>query len=132
MDKITRTSNLEKVIDSGCRLVFIIDPLKPFASQVPGSVDKEGGVFSLIQTVKALVYSRFNTTLSHMTERFPDVDFIVFQPDEETMRKMAGSPMRYKIRTEIVELAYKSTLKKLISRYSVLKNEACKTRDQTY
>jgi predicted acylesterase/phospholipase RssA len=124
--QITRTSNLEKVIDSGCRLVFIIDPLKPFASQVPGSVDKEGGVFSLIQTVKALVYSRFNTTLSHMTERFPDVDFIVFQPDEETMRKMAGSPMRYKIRTEIVDLAYHSTLKKLIARHSVYKTKLAK------
>lgn len=121
--QVTRTSNLHKVIEDGCRLVFIIDPLKPFASEVPGAVDKEGGVFALIQTVKALVYSRFASTLSHMTERFPDVDFIVLQPDEETTRKMAGSPMRYKVRTEIIELAFNTTVKKLLSRYEVYKTK---------
>jgi predicted acylesterase/phospholipase RssA len=121
--QVTRTSNLAKVVNEGCRLVFIIDPLKPFATNVPGAVDKEGGIFALIQTVKALVYSRFSSTLSHMTERFPDVDFIVLQPDEETTRKMSGSPMRYKIRTEIIDLAYKSTLKKLVSRHNLYKTK---------
>ena len=88
------------MVSNGCRLVIIVDPLKPFATEVPGAVDKEGGIFTLIQTMKALVYSRFATTLSHITDRFPDVDFIVFQPDEETTRIMSGSPMRYKIRNE--------------------------------
>ena len=121
--QVTRTSNLSKVIDEGCRLVFIVDPLKPFATNVPGAVDKEGGIFALIQTVKALVYSRFSDTLSHITERFPDVDFIVLQPDEKTTRKMSGSPMRYKIRSEIIELAYKSTINKLISRHTVYRTK---------
>lgn len=121
--QITRTSNIDQVISDGCQLVFIIDPLKPFASNVPGSVDKEGGVFALIQTVKALVYSRFSATLAHITERFPDVDFIVIQPDPSTTRIMAGSPMRYKIREEIIDLAYRSTLRKLISRHGVYKTK---------
>lgn len=117
--QITRTCNLSQVVEDGCRLIFIVDPLKPFASYIPGSVDKEGGVFTLIQTVKALVHSRFSATLSHLTERFPDVDFIVIQPDSATTRKMAGSPMRYKIRDEIIDIAYRSTLRKLIDRYDV-------------
>ena len=119
--QVTRTSNLAKVVSNGCRLVIIVDPLKPFATEVPGAVDKEGGIFTLIQTMKALVYSRFATTLSHITDRFPDVDFIVFQPDEETTRIMSGSPMRYKIRNEIIDMAYKSTMRKLISRHNVYK-----------
>ncbi len=117
--QVTRTSNLELLVSGGCNLIFIIDPLKPFASQVPGTVEKEGGIFALIQTVKALVYTRFQSTLSHLTERYPDVDFIVLQPDETITRIMSGSPMRYKIRCEIIELAYRSTLRRLIERYDV-------------
>lgn len=124
--QITRTSNLELVVEKGCQLVFVIDPLRPFASQVPGTVEKEGGIFALIQTVKALVYSRFQTTLTHLTERYPDVDFIVLQPDENITRIMSGSPMRYKIRCEIIELAYRATLKRLIERYEVYTSKLSK------
>jgi len=124
--QITRTSNLELVIEKGAQLIFIIDPLRPFASQVPGTVEKEGGIFALIQTVKALVYSRFQATLTHLTERYPDVDFIVLQPDENITRIMSGSPMRYKIRCEIIELAYRATLKRLIERHEVYTSKLSK------
>ena len=98
---------------NGCRLVIIVDPLKPFAMQEPGSVDKLGGIHALIQTVKALVYTRFSSALSHITDKYPDVEFLVFQPDEECAQLMAGSPMRYKIRTQIVDLAFEGTLRRL-------------------
>ncbi len=124
--QVTRTSNLELLVAGGCQLIFVIDPLKPFASQVPGTVEKEGGIFALIQTVKALVYTRFQSTLAHLTERYPDVDFIVLQPDENITRIMSGSPMRYRIRCEIIELAYRSTLKRLIERHEVYSSKLAK------
>lgn len=117
--QITKTCNLELVVNKSCRLIFIVDPMKPYALGYPGSVDKEGGIYALIQTVKALIYTRFQSTLSHLTERYPDVDFIVFQPDEECAALMAGLPMRYKIRTQLIELAYRSTLRKIRERYHV-------------
>lgn len=117
--QITKTCNLEMMVGKSCRLIFIVDPMKPHAVSEAGSVDKEGGIYALIQTVKALVYTRFQSTLSHLTERYPDVDFIVFQPDEECAALMAGSPMRYKIRTKIIDLAYRSTLRKIRERYNV-------------
>jgi predicted acylesterase/phospholipase RssA len=117
--QVTRTVNLELLVERGCRLVIIIDPFKPLATQVPGTVDKRGGVYSMIQTVKALVHTRFQSTLTHMTERYPDVDFIVFQPDEECAHMMAGSPMRYRMRTQIVNLAYSHTLRQLRERHAI-------------
>lgn len=117
--QVTKTCNLELVVERGCRLVFIIDPLKPLATLVPGSVDKQGGVYAMIQTVKALVHTRFHATLTHLTERYPDVDFIVFQPDEEAAELMAGSPMRYRIRTQVIVTAYRQTMRQLRERHHV-------------
>jgi hypothetical protein len=86
---------------------------------IPGSVDKKGGYYALVQTIKALVYTRFHSVLSHLTERYPDTDFIVFQPDEEVAQLMAGSPMRYRIRTQVIHMAYKQTIRQLRERHKV-------------
>jgi hypothetical protein len=107
------------VVDAGCRLLIVIDPFKPLKTMVPGTVDKNGGIYTLVQVVKALVYSRFTLTMGQVTERYPDVDFIVFQPDDECAELMAGSPMRYTIRTKIIELAFRGTLAKLRERHHV-------------
>ncbi len=117
--QITKTCNLELVVERNCKLIFIIDPLKPLGTMVPGSVDKKGGYYSLVQTIKALVYTRFHSVLSHLTERYPDTDFIVFQPDEEVAQLMAGSPMRYRIRTQVIHMAYKQTIRQLRERHKV-------------
>ena len=84
-----------------------------------GTLDKKGGYYALVQTIKALVYTRFHSVLSHVTERYPDTDFIVFQPDEEVAQMMAGSPMRYRIRTQVIQLAYKQTIRQLRERHKV-------------
>ncbi len=117
--QVTRTCNLELVVDKGCRLVIIINPLKPHAYATPGSTDREGGLHSIIQTIKALVSSRFEATLKHLAERYPDVDFVVFEPDEECAELMSGSPMRYRIRTQVIKAAYRATLRTLRERHQV-------------
>jgi len=117
--QVTKTCNLELLVERQCRLIVIVDPMKPLATIVPGSVDKRGGFFAVLQTIKALVHTRFHQTLTHLTERYPDVDFLVFQPDEECAHLMAGMPMRYRIRTEIVTAAYRQTLRQLRERHGV-------------
>jgi predicted acylesterase/phospholipase RssA len=117
--QITKSCNLELVIERDCKLIFIVDPMKPLGTLVPGAVDKKGGYYALLQTIKALVSTRFNSVLSHLTERYPTTDFIVFQPDEEVAQMMAGSPMRYRIRTQVIHLAYKQTIRQLRERHKV-------------
>lgn len=115
--QITKTCNLELVVERDCKLIFIIDPVKPLGSLIPGTLDKKGGYYALVQTIKALVYTRFHSVLSHLTERYPDTDFIVFQPDEEVAHMMAGSPMRYRIRTQVIHMAYRQTIRQLRERH---------------
>ena len=54
-----------------------------------------------------------------MVNAHPDVDFMVFQPDEDCAKLMSGSPLRAKFRTEIIEAAYRGTLRKLRERHRV-------------
>ena len=117
--QVTKSCDLVSVVESGARLIFIIDPLKPFKTTTAGSSDKQGGFYGIIQMIKALVSTRFETSLKAMSERYPDVDFMVFQPDEECARLMSGSPLRAKFRTEIIQSAYESTLRKLRERHHV-------------
>lgn len=117
--QITKTCNLELTVRRGCNLIFIIDPMQPFAYHMPGTVEKLGGFFTLIQAIKTLVQTRFRTTLSHATVRYPDVDFLVFQPYDECAALMSGLPMKYRVNTQIIEMAFRSTLKKLRERHHV-------------
>jgi predicted acylesterase/phospholipase RssA len=117
--QITKTCNLELVIKRGCNLVFIIDPLVPYTPSDMGEVEALGGVFTLIQTIKTLVHTRFRIFLRHITERFPQVDFIVLQPLEECAKAMAGSPMKYRLNPHLIELAYKTTLSRLRERHTI-------------
>lgn len=117
--QVTKSCNLEIVIERGARLLFVIDPLKPLTTAQAGSADEEGGLFGAIQTIKALVSTRFEQSLYHITSQYPDVDVIVFQPDEESAALLKGSPMRYRLRTQLIESAYRGTLRRLRERYPV-------------
>jgi predicted acylesterase/phospholipase RssA len=117
--QVTKSCNLDVVVQRGCRLIFVIDPLKPARTFKSGAAEAEGGFFGAVQVAKALSSTRFEQDLRSVSSQYPDVDFIVFQPDEKCAELMAGSPMRYRIRTQIIEQAYKSTLRRLRDRYRI-------------
>ena len=121
--QVTRSCNLDIVVQRGARLVFVIDPLKPSRSYKAGTAEAEGGFYGAIQVVKALCSTRFEQNLKSVSNQYPDVDFLIFQPDEKCAELMSGSPMRYRIRTQLIELAYKSTLRKLRDRHLVYQSK---------
>ncbi len=117
--QITHNCHLELLVKRGCRLIVIIDPLVPYKSYSPGVVDKMGGLFTMVESIKTLVHTRFTAQLRHLTERYPDVDFVIFQPYGECLDIMAGSPMGYSINTKITQVAYQHTMRQLIERFEV-------------
>ncbi|MFK7872677.1 MAG: patatin-like phospholipase family protein [Oligoflexales bacterium] len=117
--QITKTCNLELLVRQGCRLILIVDPVQPYTHIEAGTTERQGGGFSLIQTIKTLIYTRFQQTLIHLTERYPDVDFVVFQPWEECAELMSGSPMKYRLQQKLVDFAYQGTLRRLRERHHV-------------
>ncbi len=117
--QVTKSCNLESVVEDGASLVFVIDPMKPFRSNTAGNSDLKGGYYSLLQMIKGLVSTRFETNFRAVSEQYPDVDFIVFQPDEECARMMAGSPLKPRLRPEMIEVAFQNTLRRLRERHRV-------------
>jgi hypothetical protein len=81
---------------------------------------KYGGYFTVVQAIKSLVETRSSSLLRHAIDNHPDVDFLVFQPTDKIMTAMAGSPMSYRLRNEVQEMAYEHTLERFVSEYDFL------------
>jgi predicted acylesterase/phospholipase RssA len=119
----TRTTNMHLAVRKGATLIVIIDPLVPVKARYPGFVRGKGGFFSFMQAMKSLTHTRFSQALRGMVKSNPEVDFIVFKPEADDMVALAGFPMRYNYRTEIIELAYKCTKRKLCADFAPISRD---------
>ncbi len=117
--QVTRTANLELVVERGCGLVFIVNPMRPATELELKEIDQQGGIYTTIQVIKTLLSTRFESILKHVSNTFPDIDFIVFQPNKKCTKIMAGSPMKYRIRKQLVGYAYESTMMQILGRHKV-------------
>ena len=116
----TRTSNFHFAVERGAKLVIVVDPLIPLRVDQPGYVAAKGGIFAGIQALKAVIHTRFMHSISNAAANNPDVDFVLFKPEGDDMRLMSGSPMKYNIRTEIVNMAYRCTVRKIQRDFEIL------------
>lgn len=124
--QLTSSSDFNMAIKKGAALVVYIDPMVPFTSNMPGAVMKNGGYFTVVQAVKSLVQTRSSSMLKHSMDNNPDVDFIIFKPTDEVMEAMAGNPMKYYIRTELVELGYRCTILQILASYDAIAHKFAK------
>jgi predicted acylesterase/phospholipase RssA len=109
----TRTTNVRAAVESGATLVILIDPLVPIVSERPGYVASKGGIMVGMQGLKSLVHGRFDRDVAVLKTVYPHVTFHIFQPEGATMRVMAGSPMKFFYRTEIEEIAFRETIRRV-------------------
>lgn len=112
----TRTTNMRVAVRQGATLVILIDPLVPTFSEEPGYVHSRGGLYGTMQGLKALINGRFDKAARAIQEMFPDVAFHLFRPQEDEMRILSGSPMKYFYRKEVEEIAFQNTVRKLRER----------------
>jgi NTE family protein len=116
----TRTSNFHIAVEKGATLVIVVNPLIPIKVDQPGYVREKGGVFAGIQALKAVIHTRFMHAIRHAVENNPNVDFVLFTPENEDMKLMSGSPMKYNVRTEIINAAYRFTVRKIQRDFEIL------------
>jgi predicted acylesterase/phospholipase RssA len=116
----TRTSNFHFAVERGAKLVIVVNPLVPVRVEQPGYVRAKGGVFAGLQALKAVIHTRFMHSIRHAAETYPDIDFVLFHPESEDMRLLSGSPMKYSIRTEILNMAYRCTVRKIQRDFEIL------------
>ena len=117
--QITRSCNIDLLIRKGCNLIIIIDPVAPYSKEITEGVDIQGSFYTIIQTIKALIYSRFKARLNHLHERHPEVSFVLFQPEGDAAYSMRGLPMKNKINKDLLTESYRSTLWRIRKRYKV-------------
>jgi predicted acylesterase/phospholipase RssA len=117
----TRTANFHLAVELGATLILVLDPLVPLRADRAGYVAEKGGVFASIQGLKSLIHTRFTNAMKHAAEAYPDVDFHVFTPEDEDMKVLAGSPLKYTVRTQIIDVAYRCAVEKIQDRTELLR-----------
>ncbi|MCB9557217.1 MAG: patatin-like phospholipase family protein [Deltaproteobacteria bacterium] len=122
----TRTSNFHLAIERGAKLVIIVDPLVPIRVDVPGYVRSKGGVFAALQALKAVIHSRFMHGFQAAADDHPNVDFVLFRPEGDEMRLLSGSPMKYNLRLEILNMAYRCGVRKIQRDFEILRGTFAK------
>jgi predicted acylesterase/phospholipase RssA len=105
----TRTTNMRVAVQEGATLVILVDPMVPVVTKQPGHVAERGAVYAAMQGLKSLINGRFDKAVPTLRSMYPQVAFHLFRPGPDTRRVMAGSPMKYFFRDEIVEMAARET-----------------------
>ena len=72
---------------------------------------ERGAIYSAMQGLKSLINGRFDKAVPTLRAMYPQVAFHLFQPGPDTRRVMAGSPMKYFAREELVEMAMRETVR---------------------
>jgi predicted acylesterase/phospholipase RssA len=117
----TRTANFHLAVEQGATLILVVDPLVPLRAETAGYVAGKGGLFASIQGLKAVIHTRFTNAIAHAVEAYPEVKFHVFTPEAEDMQALAGSPMKYTVRTQIIDVAYRCAVEKIQDRSELLR-----------
>ncbi len=81
----------------------------PVATRQPGHVAERGAIYAAVQGLKSLINGRFDKAVPTLRAMYPHVAFHLFQPGPDTRRVMAGSPMKYFYREELVEMGFRET-----------------------
>jgi len=124
--QLTGNSDFNLAISKGAGLVVYIDPVVAYTSNMPGEAIRRGGYFTVLQAIKSLAQSRATALLKHAMDSNPDVDFVIFRPIDLGMEAMAGNPMKYQIRTELMNLGFQCTIAQILSAYDVFAHRFAK------
>ena len=120
---LRRTMHASVVLDHGVDLMLGINPFVPFnasrAGRAPEGMDKlsEGGLpVVLSQTFRTLLQSRMQVGLAKYAQKYPDIDQVVFEPNEDDGEMFFTNVFSYSSRQRVCEHAFRSTLSDLRAR----------------
>jgi len=115
-----RNLPVDVAVKHGAELVFAINPLVPvlnvpdtpswalFGKRAPYLGGRGGGAV-LDQIYRTLIHTRMQYRLRATRERFPEVDYLFFEPDANDMVMFRYNVMRYSARLIVAEHAYRRT-----------------------
>lgn len=117
---LLRTMNASLALESGCDLVFAVNPLVSFDATNAKYKGKpldlgEAGLSTVMgQTFRALIQSRMKIGMSGYRTRFPYSDRLLFEPDRHDEAMFFANVFRYAERRKLANHAYQSTRRDLL------------------
>jgi NTE family protein len=129
---IVSTTNLDIAVDSGAKLIVVVNPLVPFVNdftkEIPtlfGSrtrrVSDMGFPRIGYQTFKLLAYQRLHEMATHWRERYPGVDIVLIEPDADDELMFQTNILNYTSRLDVARHGFQSVTVKLAADYERLR-----------
>jgi NTE family protein len=132
---IVSTTNVDIAVEAGAKLIVVVNPLVPyvndFSKEIPtlfGSrkrrVSDMGFPRIGYQTFKLLAYQRLHEVASHWRERYPGVDIVLIEPDQDDELMFQTNILNYTSRLEVARHGFQSVTVKLATDYEQLREIA--------
>jgi NTE family protein len=129
---VLSTTNIDIAVDAGAKLVIVVNPLVPYINDFTERVPTVSGSrarrvsdmgFPQIgyQTFKLLAYQRLHERTKQWKTDYPDVDFILIEPESNDELMFETSIMDFASRVDIARHGFQSVTLKLASEYDDLR-----------
>ena len=129
---IVSTTNLDIAVESGARLVVVVNPLVPYVNDFQKVIPTMWGSrvrrvadmgFPQIgyQAFKLLAYQRLHEMARQWEQRYPGVDIVLIEPEPDDELMFQTSMMNFASRVEIARHGFESVTLKLSEDYDRLR-----------
>lgn len=127
-------ANVETAVEKGAKLVIIINSIVPFGNDRlaanhgvrPRRVSDMGLHIVGAQMLKCLVWNAMHERLDHWRERYPDVDFILIEPQRDDELMFSTQIMNVSQRVQIARHGFESVTMQLASDFDQYRERCAK------
>ncbi len=131
---IDRNLYIDLAVRHGAKLVVCINPVIPIYNNpeqmairlISGRtayLSQKGVVDILSQTLRIILQKRINDIYGILTERYPDVDIIIIQPEREDATLFSYNVMRYSTKIILARYGFLNTRKQIESNFDNLREK---------
>ena len=124
---LLKTVHASVALETGVRLVLCVNPIVPVDTMGrEDSVARRGPLTDLglptvlSQTFRTLIHSRMTVGMKSYSERYPNRDIVLIEPQPDDYRMFFTNIFRFGSRKELCEYAYRATRRDLLRRYDEL------------
>jgi predicted acylesterase/phospholipase RssA len=125
---LLKTVHASVAFEAGADLVICVNPIVPVDTSAgvaagalpPGSLFAGGLPTLLSQTFRTLIHSRLQVGFANYGERYPDRDFLLFEPARDEYDLFFSNVFSLSSRRAVCQLAYHATRRDLLRRADAL------------
>ncbi len=116
---LRKTMHASIALEAGVDVLICINPIVPYNANrdhAPGKLTRGGLVDVLSQTLRSILHSRLETGMARYRRSHPEVDILLFQPNQEDAELFLSNMFSYSNRRRMCENAYQNTRMMLLER----------------